>query len=251
MAAQNGQKVFGPGRFYGTNNTANSTPVPLLVTQDVSIDFKRDIKRLYGQNQLPVDVASGQLSVVGKVTAGAVGARVLTDLLLGGTLSTGQIVNVTNETVTILAAATSATAANGAGWQADLGIFGATDGVPLVKMSTVAVLVAGQYAVSTLGVFTFSSLDARTSLKSSYFYSTSGGQTVTMANQPSGKVGNFTALVDFLWAPEKATIQLANCMVSDYGLASKLDDYMKPTLGFEAATDVNDNLGTFSFAELT
>ena len=31
----------------------------------------------------------------------------------------------------------------------------------------------------------------------------------------------------------------------------KLDDYNKPTFGFEAACDTSDVLGTYSFAELS
>jgi len=251
MAAQTGQKVFGAGRFYGTNNTANSTPNQFGVAQNVALDLKRDVKKLYGQNQLPVDVSAGMLSVTGKVELGQLQARLMNDLMIGGTLSTGQIPNIANETITISSGSTTGTAANGAGFNSDLGIYGTTDGVPLIKASTSAVLTIGQYAVSTLGVYTFSSLDAHTSLKASYLYSTSGGQTITMSNQPMGKVGNFQAVIALLWGSDKSSITLPNCMATDYNLASKLDDYMKPGFGFEAATDVNDNLGTFSYAELS
>lgn len=250
MAAQAGQKVFGAGRFYGTNNTANSTPNQFGLAQDVSLDFKRDVKKLYGQSQLAADVASGMLNVTGKVTYGVLSARLFNDLMIGGTLSTGQIPNIVNETITISSGSTTGTAVNGVGWQADLGVFGSTDNIPLIKASTAAVLTIGQYAVSTLGVYTFSSLDAHTGLKASYLYSTSGGQNVNMANQPMGKTGNFQAVVALLWGTDKGTITLNNCMATDYGLATKLDDYTKPAFGFECATDVNDTLGTFSFAEL-
>lgn len=254
MAAQNGQKVFGAGRFYGTaiSTSVVATPAPFGVAQDIAIDFKRDIKKLFGQNQLPVDVSAGMLTVTGKVTNGVLSARAFNDLLIGGTLSTGQIPNIANETITITTGSTAGTAANGAGFVTDLGIFGATDGVPLVKATTAAVLTADQYAVtSTSGVYTFSSLAARTSLKASYLYSTSGGQQVSMINQPMGKTGGFSAVVAMLWGVEKATISLNNCISSDYGFATKLDDYTKPTFGFEAATDTSDVLGIYSFAELS
>lgn len=252
MAAQNGQKVFGAGRFYGIPTVSNATPSPFLVTQDVTIDFKRDIKKLFGQNQLPVDVASGMLSVTGKVTMGAIAARLFNDLMIGGTLSTGQLPNIANETLTCTTGSTATvSAANGAGFNLDLGIYGTTDGVPLVKVSTASVPTADQYSVSTLGVYQFSSLAARTSLKASYLYSTSGGQTVAMTNQPMGKTGNFKSVVTMLWGTDKATMSLNNCMSSDYGLATKLDDYNKPTFGFEAACDTDDILGYFSFAELS
>src|SRR6185295_10309874 len=158
MAAQTGQKVFGSGRFYGIPTVSNPTPSQFGVVQNVSLDLKRDIKRLFGQNQLPVDIASGMLSVVGKAQMGTLNARLFNDLMIGGTLSTGQIPFIANETLTITTGSTTATAANGAGFQVDLGIYGSTSGVPLVRVSSTAILTTGQYAVSTAGVYTFSSL---------------------------------------------------------------------------------------------
>lgn len=253
MPAQNGQKVFGAGRFYGINNVANSTPNQGIVVQDISLAFKRDIKRLHGINQLPVEVAAGPMTVSGKATLGGLAARLFNDLMIGGTLSTGQVPNIANETLTITTGSTAtATAVNGAAMQADLGIYGATDGVPLVKVATASAVLADQYSVSTLGVYQFSSLAARTSLKASYLYSTVGGQQVAMTNQPMGKTGNFQAVLAWLWGTEKATVNLLNCLGSDYELASKLDDFMKPPFGFDAAADpTTDSLGTASFAELS
>lgn len=251
MAAQTGQKVFGSGRFFAVNNNANSTPVPGPVTQDISLDFKRDTKRLYGTNQMAVDVAAGTLVVAGKANVGGLAARMLNDLVIGGGLTTGQITYAQDETLTVLAAATSSSIANGAALIQDLGIYGATDGVPLVKGSTSAVLVAGQYAMSTLGVITLSSLDSRTSLKATYSYSTVGGQLVTMTNQAMGKVGNFAAALTMLWGTDKTTINLENCMATDLAYATKLDDYMRPSIGFDCAIGASGNLGTMSFAELS
>lgn len=252
MAAQNGQKVFGAGRFYGTNNVVNSTPNQGVVTQDVSVAFKRDIKRLHGLNQLPVDVAAGMMTVTGKTNLGGIAARFLNDLMIGGTLSTGQLPNVANETLASATGSTATVAAvNGAGFVSDLGIYGATDGIPLVKVSTAAAVLADQYSVSTLGVYQFSSLAARTSYKASYLYSTNGGQTVDMTNQPMGRTGNFKAVMALLWGTDKATISLENCIGSNYEIATKLDDYAKPPFEFEAAADTNDTLGKFSFAEMS
>lgn len=251
MAAQTGQKVFGSGRFYGIPNVTNPTPSPFGVTQDVSIDFKRDIKELFGQNQLPVDIAAGMLHVTGKVTNGTLQARLFNDLMIGGTLSTGQIPWVANETITISSGSTLGTPANAAGLVTDLGIYPTLTGVPLVRVSTIAILSAGQYAVSTAGVYAFSSLDSFTSLKVSYLYSTSGGQSVAMTNQPMGKTGNFQAIIDLLWGSDKGSISLGNCMAADWTLATKLDDYTKPSFDFQCGTDATDSLGTFSFAELS
>lgn len=253
MATPKGQQVFGAGRFYGSPNVTAPTPSPFYVAQDMSVDFKRDIKKLYGQNQLPVDIAAGMLTVTGKVTMGGLAARGFNDMMIGGTLSTGQKPYVTNETLTITTGQTSAAVANAAGFALDLGIFGTTTGVPLSRVSTASVgsQTTGTYALTTAGTYYFSSLDSLTGLKVTYLYSTTGGQTVDMTNQPMGKTGNFTAVVDLLWGTDKGSIALNNCIASDFGIATKLDDFTKPAFGFEAAADANETLGTFSFAVLT
>lgn len=251
--AQNGQKVFGAGRFYGIA-TGDLTPAPFGLTQDMSVDFKRDIKRLYGQNQMPADAASGQLSIVGKVTNGVLSGRAFNDLMVGGTLSTGQTVYSQNETITITTGSTAGTPVNATALVQDLGLLignGAAAGQPLVRMSTITVLSTGQYSLSTAGAYALSSLESFTQIKATYTYSTIGGQTVTMTNQPMGKIGGFVSVLNMLWGADKTSITLNACIASDYGFATKLDDYNKPTFGFEAFADLNDNLGTFSFAELS
>lgn len=259
MAAQTGQKVFGAGRFYGIPTSANPTPSPFGVVQDMSLDFKRDVKRLHGLNQLPVDVAGGMLTVTGKVTMAVIGGRLINDLLIGGSLTNGtQYPWIADEANTIAGTTLGTgtfTVANGAGFQLDLGIKNSTGGVPYARVSTSATLSTGQYSVTTAGVYSVSSLEGNIAFKASYLFSTSGGQNVSMTNQPMGKTGNFQAVMDLLWTniaavQEKASIQLNNCMATDFNMATKLDDYTKPTFGFDAATDATDTLGTISYAEL-
>lgn len=258
MVAQNGQKVFGAGRFYGIPTVTAPTPSVFGVVQDMSLDFKRDIKRLHGLNQFPVDVASGMMTVTGKVNMGTLNGRLVNDLLMGGSMSTGQIPWIANESATVAGSSLASgtfTAANGAGFQTDLGLYAYVTGVPLVRVTTGLITSSGQYSVSTAGLYTISSLDGNIAARVSYLYSTSGGQQTSMTNQPMGKIGNFQAVMDMLWTnlagtQEKTTIQLNNCMASDYSLATKLDDYTKPGFGFDAATDANDVLGIISYAEV-
>lgn len=248
MVAQNGQKVFGSGRFWGIPVSSAPTPTPFAVPQNITLDFKRDIKRLFGQNQFPVDIASGMLSVVGKVTMGTLNARLLNDLIMSGTLSTGQILPIANESVAPSTTTGQITIANAAGFTLDLGIYQVGTGVPLVEVVSTAPA-AGQYHVTSTGLYTVNIADS-TSMKVSYLYSTTGGQKIAMSNQPMGKIGAFQCVIAYLWGTEQSTIQLNSCMASDYGLATVLDDYQKPSFGFEAATDTSDNLGTMSFAEV-
>lgn len=252
--AQTGQKIFAAGRFWGVPTTSNPTPSPFGLAQDIAIDFKRDLKKLYGLNQFPADAASGPMSITGKVSMGTIAGRMVNNLLLGGSLSTGQLPWIAEESATIAGTTLgngSFTVANAAGFQTDLGVKGSTSGIPFTRVSTGSITSSQQYSVSTAGVYSFSSLEGNVAMKASYLYTTTGGQTVSMTNQPMGKIGEFAATAAFLWNNEKATLQLNKCMASDYGIATKIDDYTKPTFGFEAFADDSDILGTYSFAELS
>ncbi len=247
-----GQKVFGSGRLFGTLNGSVSTPNPGIVTQDITIDFKRDPKRLVGQNQMAVNVAAGELVVSGKSNLGGLAGRFFNDLFIGGSLSTGTVTYAQDELLTITTGTTvGGTLANGAALQADLGLYGSTTFVPLIKVSTGSVLTAGQYTLSTVGVLVLSSLDALTGVRATYTYSTVGGQTVSMTNQAMGKTGNFTAVATMLWGTDKSVFSFGNCMATNYSLATKLTDYMRPAFEFDCAVDANGILGSASFAELS
>lgn len=253
MAAFNGQKVFGAGQFWGIPTSSGPTPSQFYVPQNISLDFKRDIKRLFGQNQLPVDIASGTLSVVGKVTMGTLNARLLNDLMLGASLSTGQVPYIARETVVASSTSGAFNVAN-AIWSLDLGLLNSANGIPLVRTLSTAPASTGQYYVTSSGGYIINATDAAAllSLRVSYLYSdaANGGQKVSMTNQAMGKIGAFQAVIGYLWGTEKASIQLNSCMASDYGLNTVLDDYTKPAFGFEAACDTSDVLGTMSFAEV-
>jgi hypothetical protein len=253
MVAQNGQKVFGAGRFYGVPTASSPTPTDFQVAQNMSLDFKRDVKKLFGYNQLPVDVAAGMLSVTGKVELGTINSRLINDLLLGGTVSTGQTAWIYRESQTSSTATGQATVTNSAGWSLDLGVINRGTGVPLTRVASTAPGSTGTYYVSstTAGVYQLSLTESTAILLSiSYLYSTSAGQTATMSNQAMGKTGNFQAVMELNWGTEKGAIQLYNCMATDFSLATKLDDYARPGFGFEAACDATDSLGIMSFAEV-
>ena len=249
--AVNGKKIFGAGRFFGINNVTNPTPARFGVPQDISVSFKRAVKSLFGENQLAADVASGELTVSGKVTLGTVNPRIYTDLVFGDAGSTGQIIEADKESGTLTSFAY--TVANATNFVTDCGVVNATTGVPYACVASGSEVAGKSYSLgtgATKGKYTFASAETGTNFKFSYLYnSTTTGETVTLANQPMGKTGNFTAVNIFPWGSEQDVLVLNSCMGSDAELSTKAGDYGKPTFAYEASSDVNDILGTFTFAE--
>lgn len=246
-----GQKVFGSGYFYAVPNIAAPTPTPFGAAQSISIDFKRDLKYLHGTSQLPIESASGKVTVSGKVELATVNGRLINDLLLGGSMASGESLVARLEahsipgtgpyTVTIVPPSSGTFLQN-------LGVKYSATQVPLVAVASGPA--QGQYSL-TGGVYTFNSADAGAGLFIDYAYTiTASGQVVTMSNQAMGKTGNFTTVVSMLFGTEQNTIQLNNCMSGGWSLATKQDDFAHPSFDYGAATDANDNLGTMSFAQV-
>lgn len=252
MTALNGKKIFGAGRFWGINNIVNPTPARFVVPQDMSVAFKRGVKSLFGENQLAEDVSGGELSVTGKVTYGTSNARVIASLLFGASTTTGQTFESDNELGTI--ASNEISVANHSTWTTDLGVVNTANGARYQCTASGSEVAGVSYSV-TAGVYKFASGETGTTFKISYLYTIAGsGETVALANQPQGKVSDFSAVYVFPWTNPSNTVEqdvltLNSCIASDAEIATKTGDYAKPTFGFSAAVDTNGNLGTFSFAE--
>lgn len=249
-----GKKIFGSGRFFGINNVTTPTPARFMVPQDMSIDFKRQTKSLFGENMFAEDVASGEASVTGKVTYAATSARVFGDLVFGDTASsaTGQVMEADNELGTLTSHAYTALNVSDTPIT-DLGVVNTTNGQRYVRVASAPA--AGVSYSFSAGTWTFNAAETGTTFKFSYLYTLSStGETLTLTNQPMGRVGGFTGVMIFPWTNQSNVVEqdiltLNNCISSDSTIASKLGDYAKPTFGFDAAVDVNETLGTFSFAE--
>lgn len=247
MPSVNGKQTFGAGRFFGINNVSNPTPVRTFVQQDMSIDFKQATKELYGEKKFAVAVAAGELSVTGKVSMGAPNPRMLGEYLFGASQSTGQILEADKEPGMVPATTTYiVTTANSADWTTDLGVM-KTNGTVMTRVASGPA--AGQYSVAA-GVYTFAAADANAAVLISYLWTSSAsGATLALANALQGPAGAFTAVMAFLFGTQQDVLTLNNAIATDSGLSTKQGDFDKPTFGFMASTDTNDNLGTFAFQD--
>lgn len=241
-------RSFGAGRFFGINNVSNPTPMRSITPQDMSVDFKRATKSLFGEKQFAAEVAAGEMTITGKVTMGGLNARLFGDLLFGDGSTTGQILEADKETGAVPASTPfTVQTANHTTATTDLGVIYATTGLPFVRVASAPAL--GQYSYAA-GVYTFAAADANAAVLLSYLYTQTGaGEQISMTNQLQGPTGNFTAVMVFLYGANQNVLTFNNAIASDAGLSTKGGDFTKPTFGFEVATDASDTLGSFSFAE--
>jgi hypothetical protein len=104
--------TFGSGVLVGARtDIAGATPRQFATLQDVSVDFKGEIKQLYGQYQFPEAVARGKTSVSVKAKYGRVSGALFNDLFFGQASAVGATLAIFREAATVPAAPSAATSA--------------------------------------------------------------------------------------------------------------------------------------------
>jgi hypothetical protein len=245
-----GEKIFGAGRFFGTNGVTSPTPTAFLVPQDQSIDFKQATKSLYGELKLPVEVAAGELTVSGKITMGTNNARMFSDLLFNVAGVTGQISESNLEGPSVIPSTPfQVTVVNGATFLSDLGVNDPASGLRYTLVASGPT--TGQYSLNAVtGVYTFAAADAGKSVVISYLYTVaSTGEKIAVANTLMGPAGSFQAAMVFTNGSSQDVLILNNAISEGVSIATKQGDFAKPVFSFMASTDGSNNLGTFSFAQ--
>jgi hypothetical protein len=244
------QLIFGSGAHWVIGPAATPTPVRMGVAQNMGIDFTQATKSLYGINRMPVAVGAGELSIKGKSMLAQLTGRLYSDIMFGESLNTGQLLTSRDEVQAVPATSPYIIlVTNSATWTRDLGVkyaSGASIGIPLVRVSTSPIV--GQYEVSG-GTYTFAAADEGVSVKVSYNYTATGGDTVTLTNQPMGQAQNFSSVMALTYAGEQSTVTMNACVATKTSFATNISDFTKPDFEFECYADANDNLGTWSFAE--
>ncbi|SRR6266403_2164625 len=239
---------FGSGALWSTASAANSTPVRYGALQNVGVDFKSTIKQLYGQNQLPLTVARGGMAINGKGELVQMQSRYFNDIFFGAlsTATGGQILAVDGEAGSIPATPYAITVTNSATWTTDLGVTFSATGLPLTRVASGPT--TKQYSVAA-GVYTFAAADTLLGVKISYIWTTTGGETLTIANQPMGVAPTFATVLSLPYNSQKFTMTLNACVADGISVNTSLEDFTKLPFTFNAFTDSSSTLGTMSFAE--
>ena len=232
--------AFGSGFMFMTP-AAGGTPVRVGLMQDVSFDITFDEKPLYGQNQWPAAMARGKAKGAIKSKFAQIDKDAIGRLFFGATPVAGQ-----EQIKDLEAAAVPATTpyevevSEAANFNADLGVFYALTGQPLVQVDS-GDEATGKYSVAPDGTYTFAAGDASAALLISYAWSDPAvGYKTTLLNQPMGTASYFQADL-YQINPETPGAQwgmrLYRCMSSKLTFSSKQDDWMIPE--FDATVQAN------------
>jgi hypothetical protein len=254
------QFIFGVGTLFGTAtqdaagvSIASPTPVKFGELQDISADFSRDLKMLYGNNNMPVAVGAGKMKFDFKAKFARISGRVLNDLYFGQTMNSGTLQAIYNDLTgaNIPPAAgpyTITPAVPGAGaWQRDLGVVDA-NGLPMKRVA--AGPATGEYSVSA-GTYTFAAADAGKLVFTSFQYSTTsaGAKQIVLTQQVMGSAPVFGVDLAVVYGGKQFNWRFPNCTASKLGFSPKQDDFGEVNFEFSAFTDAAGNIGYLVLAE--
>lgn len=250
------QSVFSTGNLFGIPSGANPTPIRFATLQDVAVDFKFDLKKLYGGAQFPVEQARGKGEIDIKATAGRVDPNLFNQIFFGASIATGQTLNSVDETSAIPTTPFQITVANGATFSVDLGVYNATTGLYMTRGATATG--AGVYAVNTTtGVYTFNTADVGSTVRISYTYTatTTTNATITQTNPLLGVgsiifglqlVNQTKVVVAGASVIKQFKLSFPAVQASKLNMPLKLDDFSLPTFDMSAQDDGAGNVFSWS-----
>ena len=245
------QYVFGTGQLFALP-VGGGAPLRFGALQDVSVDFNGDIKQLYGQYQFALDVARGKTKIEWKATTGNVDAAAFNQVFFGQTVATGnQLAQVINEGGTVPAMAPyTVTAANGANFQNDLGVYLVSTGAPLKQVA--AAPATGQYTVSAAGVYTFNIAQAGAAVLLNYLWEQAAvGGSLAVGNNLMGNTPKFQLILSQIYDSKQFTLVLYSCVAEKLMLPLKQDDHLLADLSGQAFADATNRVARITTTSIT
>jgi hypothetical protein len=242
---------FGSGVLTFTPNAgnlaANPTPIRLKVMQEASVEFKGDLKKLFGQNQIAEATARGKIDVTGKAKVAALSALDINQVYWGQTVTPGG--NRPYDEVHTTAASVTPTQGAGLTVTDDQGVINMSTGTSMVKVASAPAV--GQYTFTpavtggspTAAEYTFNAEETAASVKLSFRATSTQGNTLTINNQLMG-YAPVNQLV--LWNQFRGALDLIQLNAVTIGMFSKptkQEDFWVSDIDFSANCDASEVLG--------
>lgn len=236
------QYMFGTGQLFATP-VGGGNPLRLGALQDISVEFSGDVKQLFGQYQMPLDVARGKTKIEGKVGTANIDVSAFNTLFFGGTVTpNSERKQVVNEAGAVPATPFQITVANAADFVMDLGVTDVLTGIPMTQVASGPA--TGQYSVnSSTGVYTFAAADTLKAVIINYIYTatTTDSGSTTITNQLMGSTPKFQLVMSQIYNGKQFLLMLYSCTADKLSLPLKQDDYTISEISYQAqANDVNE-----------
>jgi hypothetical protein len=239
---------FGTGVLFAVPNAANvavnPTPYKFGVLQEASIEFKADLKKLFGTKQFPVAKARGKIDVSCKAKLASLDPNMLNQLYFGQTQASGLTIAAEDEAGSIPATPFQIIVTHAGTFVTDFGVIDTATGAQLTKVPLATTPTTGQYHVDPAsGTYTFAAADTLKAVKISYTYTVTGGSTITLANQNMGYAPEFRGFLFNNFRGKRFGIELLSCTMGQLTIPTKQEDFWMSDITFDAGVDATDTLG--------
>ena len=239
-----GKLIAVPTNLADGTAIANPTPVILGTMQDISLDLSVEMKSLYGSKRYPIAVGQGKGKTEIKAKYAEIDGGQLGSLFFGKAAAAGIKAAVFDSAGTIPATPfqLTVTPPSSGTFVSDLGVLFSTTGAQLKRVASAPI--AGQYSVSSGGVYTFASADTGKAVLISYEYSAAtGGEVWTMTNDVMGQTPSFTMLLQNSYDGKSMVVKLNRCVSGKLSVPLKSDDFAIYDFEAEAFADSANSLG--------
>ena len=247
---------FGSGVLFGIptagNLATNPTPLQFGILQEVALNIKGDLKKLYGMYQAPLAKARGKIDVTAKGKIASLDPLFFSQLYFGLPTAVGVARPIFNEAHTAVAslAPTQVTASK------DLGVIvtggtGFSPGIQLTCSGTAAPA-TGQYkftpyvtqgTVAAAYIFNAADVSAGLTVALNYVYpDATHGVTLSVTNQLMGFAPEFQALLYNNFRSNLFGVLLYSCVMGSLSIPTKQEDFWVSDFDFDASCDISGNL---------
>lgn len=240
-----GKLVAVPTNLADGTAIANPTPVILGTMQDISLDLSVEMKSLYGSKRYPIAVGQGKGKTEIKAKYAEIDGGILGSLFFGKASTAGIKAAVFDSVSAIPGTPYQITVAppNTGTFAADLGVFLSATGVQMTRVASAPA--AGQYSVSTAGVYTFAAADTTKSVAISYEYTSNStaGQVFSLSNEVMGYTPSFSMLLQNSFDGKNMVVKLNKAVSGKLNVPLKNDDFALYDFEAEAFADATGSLG--------
>lgn len=252
---------FGVGTLKGRRNgvdasgaaIVNPTPADFGTLQDVTVTFKRTLKKLFGQKQFPSDIAAGEFDISGSAKNASINGNMWNSLFFGQTLTPATTEQMAvDESHAAAASVTIAPPSTGT-FIHDMGVKNQTTITIMARVASAPTI--GQYTVTEPGgVYAFNASETGTLLISYTYSSTSTTMSqIVLTNQFMGISPSFELHLQNNYPNSiSATTNTLNLVLNavkseSLGMPMKNIDHTIIDLSFMAFADATDSVGKLSF----
>jgi len=244
---------FGSGVLIGTPNAGNLATVAGIgqifpVLQEVSVEFKGDLKKLYGQYQFALAKARGKIDVTGKGKIIVPSPDVLSQLYFGQPTSAGvsRPVYLESHAPGISVATGQVTAS------ASLAVINGDTGKPMTPVFTGTPAVGSYKFVpynSTGPVpadYVFNVAETASIVQLCYTWPDPTGVSLVINNQLMGYAPELQLVLFNNFRNKLQSLQLNSCVLGMISVPTKQEDFWLSDFDFDASCDAAGVLGIFS-----